>query len=396
MRSWSLIVAVAVCSSPCLARADPWQDVAALWPGAHVQEVRYHGKTRRVIAPVKRNGKIGFIDRVESVPCDDGTVYGFSISLADPPADVAGWIVGKSAPVKILSVGAVILKARGKIAKAEGFPVERTIDGVCTGDVCDTTPVFLGLARVDAISSMAAVTLSPSAWKREVRVFKKNAGALSLFASHDVAGSIGGETGCSGGTEILGFRYDVSSHRVTAREKTTCTCAAARDCKGLGYAAGEHTSDVLLGAAPPTTGGVDLSTWPRMSAVDFGCMMEKRFGHKDKRYHCGSAPPPDANPCTDPGGWGAGPAFPADKASAVGADVDSVSLDWEHGDLQAVNVTLNKGVPLARARGALGLPDDAHKPSNVQSVSVQQCSRDQVCVILEGFEHMGAGDLDCP
>ncbi|MDP3772688.1 MAG: hypothetical protein Q8Q85_00305 [Gemmatimonadales bacterium] len=33
--------------------------------------------------------------------------------------------------------------------------------------------------------------------------------------------------------------------------------------------------------------------------------------------------------------------------------------------------------------------------TNVMYVSIQRCGNDYSCLLLQGFDHMGAGDVDC-
>ncbi len=34
-------------------------------------------------------------------------------------------------------------------------------------------------------------------------------------------------------------------------------------------------------------------------------------------------------------------------------------------------------------------------PKNVMSASLQKCSKNASCLSLQGFDHMGSGDMDC-
>ena len=72
-----------------------------------------------------------------------------------------------------------------------------------------------------------------------------------------------------------------------------------------------------------------------------------------------------------------------------------VGLDFEGGRLRAVTIILHGQFDEATVEQAFGLSDDA-LPPNILSVSVQACSADATCLQIEGFDHMGAGDVDCP
>ncbi|MGH8082993.1 MAG: hypothetical protein ACREP7_20615 [Lysobacter sp.] len=57
----------------------------------------------------------------------------------------------------------------------------------------------------------------------------------------------------------------------------------------------------------------ELTTWPRMRATDFGCMLEKRFGVHDKQFGC--AADYDridwGDGCDSGGNYHAGPKLPS-------------------------------------------------------------------------------------
>jgi hypothetical protein len=156
--------------------------------------------------------------------------------------------------------------------------------------------------------------------------------------------------------------------------------------------------------APPS---VDVMTWPRMSVGDFGCYMEKTLGYRDKRFNCalkGYKNQGDA--CTNPRAYYEGPAFPKALVAKVHPLATDVELDWERGELQQVTITLKGAFSEQDARKAFKLPvgsaydmEAAHMhatlPENVEDTDVQFPGRELTAVIITGFDHMGAGDVDC-
>jgi hypothetical protein len=72
-----------------------------------------------------------------------------------------------------------------------------------------------------------------------------------------------------------------------------------------------------------------------------------------------------------------------------------VRLDCEHGELRAVAVTLKGKFSESDVLKAFDLSDDRRRRPNIISVSVQDCSLVGTCLLLTGFDHMGAGDVDC-
>ncbi|HIH2747507.1 hypothetical protein L3V59_20765 [Burkholderia aenigmatica] len=181
-------------------------------------------------------------------------------------------------------------------------------------------------------------------------------------------------------------------------------------------AAANPSSDTAL--SRPT---VDVRAWPRTSSPVFGCMLERTFGYRDKRFNCSLKQYRNTgDACKNTTAYYEGPAFPDRLAARVHPLATKVDLDWEQGRLQMVTVTLKGTWNEADVRNAFGLPrDDARTPTkaelrkapgNLMDTSVQYPSsptddslglrpsnpaRGTTAVMLYGFDHMGAGDVDC-
>ncbi|MDN7438679.1 hypothetical protein QZM64_05860 [Burkholderia cepacia] len=183
----------------------------------------------------------------------------------------------------------------------------------------------------------------------------------------------------------------------------------------------------LLAAANPSSGmpfpkpSVDVRAWPRMTSPKFGCYVETTFGYRDKRFNCALKKYRNTgDACGNTKAYYEGPVFPDRLAASVHPLATKVELDWEHGDLQMVTVTLKGTWNEADVRKAFGLPraearqlTDAElrsAPGNLMDTSVQYPSspldeslakrpsnpaRGTTAVMLYGFDHVGAGDADC-
>ena len=149
---------------------------------------------------------------------------------------------------------------------------------------------------------------------------------------------------------------------------------------------------------PAPTPVAGLLTWPRMRAVDFGRLLQTRFGVRDPRWSCARPDPgPEGDPCGNTRAYYDGPAFPRAAAGAVAPGVLEITLSWEHRNLLAAALVLDGDLPEAEARRRLGLPaPGVPLPPNVQAITVQRCGANRTCVDLVGFDHMGAGEVECP
>lgn len=152
----------------------------------------------------------------------------------------------------------------------------------------------------------------------------------------------------------------------------------------------------------PPLDPTNVLSWPRTSVDRFGCMMERELDIRDPRFNCALRNYVNrGNACTGTDAYYEGPAFPADRAERVMAQFESLSIAYEGGRVQAVTLILKQRQTQTAIRALLNLPPPrAALPANLTTVSIQGCRPDgatQICnvVLLEGFDHIGAGDADC-
>jgi hypothetical protein len=159
-----------------------------------------------------------------------------------------------------------------------------------------------------------------------------------------------------------------------------------------------------VGAAQdlPTLEPTNVLTWPRAPVDKFGCMLERDFETRHPRFNCSLrnyVNRGDACAATD--AYYEGPEFPADKVEKVLPQIDRIEIANEHGQVQAVTLILKRRQTQTAIRALLGLPSSrAALPANISSVDIQGCRPEgasQICnvVLIQGFDHMGAGDVDC-
>ena len=145
----------------------------------------------------------------------------------------------------------------------------------------------------------------------------------------------------------------------------------------------------------PRASLTDPLTWPRATSRQFGCLLE-RAGHRDATFHCTAPRPPQGDACKDIEPYYAGPEFPAALIPRVGHRIQKISLDWEHGDLQAVTLIFEPGVDEHAIDALFDITSARRRNVNLSGTSVQHCARDAWCLLLIGFDHMGAADVECP
>lgn len=139
----------------------------------------------------------------------------------------------------------------------------------------------------------------------------------------------------------------------------------------------------------------DLASWPRRKADELGCLVEGQLGHRDARFNCALKGYKNAgDPCRNTDAYYEGPSIPDETAGKAHAWIEKIDLHWEHGDLQAMDLRLRRPATEAQVRELLGLKGSG-LPPNILSLHVEACGKDETCVAVTGFDHMGAGDVDC-
>jgi len=153
---------------------------------------------------------------------------------------------------------------------------------------------------------------------------------------------------------------------------------------------GARNSNVLEQRETEATVKVDVLSWPRMAADAFGCMMEQTFGYRDERFNCslkeyenkGSA-------CYGTDEYYEGPVFPEHLVKKVHPRLESIELSWEGGSLQNAWFIFDRKCTEAEILRAFDITPD-ELPDNVIGINLQDYH-----ISLLGFEHFGAGEMDC-
>jgi hypothetical protein len=138
------------------------------------------------------------------------------------------------------------------------------------------------------------------------------------------------------------------------------------------------------------TVNVDILSWPQMAADEFGCMMEQTFGHRDERFNSSLTDYENkGSACYGTDEYYEGPEFPKHLVRKVHPKLESISLSWEGGMLQCAWLIFDKDFTEAEILSAFHInPDEL--PGNIMDISLNDGE-----LSLLGFEHSGAGDMDC-
>jgi len=135
---------------------------------------------------------------------------------------------------------------------------------------------------------------------------------------------------------------------------------------------------------------VDVRTWPRMPVDEFGCMLEKTFGYRDERFNCSLTDYVNTgDPCNNTEEYYEGPSFPESLVKKVHPWMEQIILSWEGGMLQHAWFIFENKPTEEEILTEFGI-DLENIPENIDRINAENGQ-----LVLEGFMHMGAGDIDC-
>lgn len=153
-------------------------------------------------------------------------------------------------------------------------------------------------------------------------------------------------------------------------------------------------ASVAATPSPTAASASDPTSWAKMSRKDFGCMLERDLGYRDRLWNCTTDEPPTGDPCRDVENYYRGPQIPPEFGSKVSPLVDRVELHWEHGNLQEIDITFRANVGDREIEEAFSLPSSLRiARENVQSSELRDVGADQRQLVIKGFERNE--DLNC-
>ncbi len=148
---------------------------------------------------------------------------------------------------------------------------------------------------------------------------------------------------------------------------------------------------------------MNVLAWPRMGASEMGCLFEKQLKAKNPLFNGQKLPrKTQGDPCHDPTAYYAGPEFPAKKGYWLHPLITQVGIFYEGDRVQSVTLHFKHPMPISTLKRIVQIPQNPEQlPENVMTVDYQQGGQHTRSgyantVALFGFEHQGAGDVDCP
>ena len=156
--------------------------------------------------------------------------------------------------------------------------------------------------------------------------------------------------------------------------------------------AGELLPEDVPMDTPQQKADIDLLlSWFEMSPAEFGCMMEQTYGHRNERFNCSLTDyENNGGPCFNDEEYYEGPEFPEELVKQVHPWLKRITLEWEGGRIRLAWFHFDNEPSDEAIIAEFGI--DLKK---YEDYFYPQIEPNHGSLIIVGFMHTGAGDLDC-
>lgn len=148
-----------------------------------------------------------------------------------------------------------------------------------------------------------------------------------------------------------------------------------------------------------------LLTWMRKSPVEIGCMLETEFSYKDPVFNCDYKDYVNkGDPIKNTTEYYEGIKFPDRLVSKIDLSVETLELEFEHGNLREISIQFKDSMLKSEIAKLFELPKERSEfPDNLTDIGYGEnipASNKPVnlnytrWLTIEGFDHMGAGEME--
>ena len=148
-----------------------------------------------------------------------------------------------------------------------------------------------------------------------------------------------------------------------------------------------------------------LLTWMRKSPVGIGCILETEFSYKDPVFNCDYKDYVNkGDPIKNTTEYYEGIKFPDSLVSKIDLSVETLELEFEHGNLREISIQFKDSILKSKISEIFELPTKRSKfPDNITDIGYGEnipASNKPVnlnytrWLTIEGFDHMGAGEME--
>jgi len=144
----------------------------------------------------------------------------------------------------------------------------------------------------------------------------------------------------------------------------------------------------------------------RKNPAEIGCILQQELNYRDSIFNCDFKNYKNkGDPCNHEQEYYEGVHIPDSVAEKIQPFIREFLMDFEGGSLQQLSITFKDSLPIDKIKELFHLPTQKDSlPENVISIDFGEniSSKDKPVntgytrwLVIIGFEHMGAGDVDC-
>jgi hypothetical protein len=145
-------------------------------------------------------------------------------------------------------------------------------------------------------------------------------------------------------------------------------------------------------------------TWLREDPAQLGCFFELTIGYRDSRFNCEIGEYQNhGDPCVKTEEYYDGFNLPESVVKEMCPVISSMTMDFEHGELRSIYIEFTRELSVDEISSYFNIPKSfIDKPQNLMSISLDDGvdffypgDKFSSSMTLVGFEHIGAGEVDC-
>jgi len=148
----------------------------------------------------------------------------------------------------------------------------------------------------------------------------------------------------------------------------------------------------------PFLGKYHLTALMRKTPVEVGCILQTELSYTDSKFNCSYKNyKNNGDPCVKTEEYYEGVVIPNKIAGTIHPLIEDIDLSFEHGNLREITITFKDSVEISTVKKIFSLPKSiSHYPINVTDINYKPTNPNYTrWLSITGFDHVGAGDVDC-
>ena len=149
-----------------------------------------------------------------------------------------------------------------------------------------------------------------------------------------------------------------------------------------------------------------LVSFLRKSTVEVGCIFEQELNYRDSVFNCSNKNyVNNGGPCENTEEYYKGFQIADSIAHKIHPLIKGIDMQFEGGNLREITFNLSDSITKSKAKEVFNLPSDTTHLENITTImygeNISACDKPvnpeyTKWISIVGFDHQGAGDVECP